>query len=53
VGRQAGYCGLKGSFTSGIQYHGPLTAEAILEFVLSGRKPVTYLRTKHDLVPIL
>ena len=34
----------------GVQYHGPLTVEAILEFILSARHPITHIRSRNDLV---
>ena len=36
----------------GVQYHGPLTVEAILEFLLSARNPIFHLRSKNDLLEL-
>ncbi len=36
----------------GVQYHGPLTVEAILEFLLSARNPIYHLRSKTDLLEL-
>ena len=36
----------------GVQYHGPLTVEAIVEFLLSARNPVYHLRSKNDLLEL-